>query len=191
MNVDKIILGQLGKPNEVGIYAAANLFVTPWYFIATAVIGSFAPKLIKFHQTDFNAYVALVSKISRHFGILVISIASIVTIFADSIVSEFYGPIYSQVGQVLSINIWAVVFVLQVSFRGRLLIIEGSQIYVAKLVFLGTLTNIILNLYLIPVNGAIGAAYAYTISWAMSALIYPFLFEKTRSHVLLFIGMKR
>jgi len=189
MGLDKVMLGQMANGHEVGLYAAANSFVVPWYFIPVAIVGSVAPKLIKMHTTDVARYDEYSKKIYKYFGGGAVIIALIISFFSDAIVSFLYGQQYDGAGAALAISIWAIVFVFQVSFRGRLLVIEGEQVYITLLVFLGTISNVVLNIWLIPSYGAIGAAYAYTISWGMSAFVFPVFFKKTRHHALWSMGL--
>jgi PST family polysaccharide transporter len=191
MSIDKIMLGHMANAREVGLYAAATALVVPWYFIPVAIIGSIVPKLIKLHSVETAAYEQLSGKLYKYFGAGTLLIALVISFFSDFIISFLYGTRFEGAGSALAISIFAVVFVFQVSFRGRLLIIEGEQVYISVLIFLGTLTNITLNICLIPTYGAIGAASAYTISWGMSALVYPILFKRTRPHSLMCLGIHR
>ena len=189
MSIDKVMLGQMANGHEVGLYSAANVFVVLWYFIPTAIVGSAAPKLIQMHTADVARYDKYSKKIYKSFGGGTVVIALIFSFFSDAIVSLFYGEQYDGAGAALAISIWAIVFVFQVSFRGRLLVIEGMQAYITLLVLFGTISNVLLNIWLIPSYGAVGAAYAYTISWGMSAFVFPFFFKKTRHHAFWCMGL--
>ncbi len=189
MNLDKVMIGQLANAREVGIYSAANVFVGFWYFVPVAIIGSIAPKLIATHASNIHRYHELSKRIYKYFGIGGSMLALLFSLFSESIISFFYGYQFRNGGPVLAISIWAIVFVFQVSFRGRLLVIEGEQIYISVLILLGTVTNIFLNFLLIPTYGAIGGAIAYTASWGMSAIVFPAFFNKTRHHAVWSVGL--
>jgi len=189
MSIDKVMLGQLANDQEVGFYSAANVFVGFWYFIPMVIIGSIAPKLIKMHTLDLYKYDDLSKKIYLFLGGGSFIVALIFSFASDALVLFLYGDQFKSAGSVLAISIWSIVFIFQVSFRGRLLVIENEQIYVTILILMGTLTNIFLNFLLIPICGAIGSAIAFTASWGFSALIFPMIFKKTRHHAMWSLGL--
>lgn len=189
MSIDKIMLGQLSNDREVGLYSAANTLVGLWYFIPVLIIGSIVPKLIKAYSKNIARYDDLSKRIYRYFGGTAVLISIIFSLFSNPLISFLFGSQYKESGSVLAISIWSIVFVFQVSFRGRLLVIESEQIYITLLIFMGTLTNITLNYLLIPTYGAIGAAISYTAGWAMSATVFPALFRRTRHHAFWSLGL--
>lgn len=189
MSIDKVMLGQLTNAREVGIYSVANTFVTFFYFVPVAIIGSVAPKLIKTYSIDLAAYENLAKKIYKYFGGGALVIASILSLFSNQLITLLYGEHFKDSALILAITAWAVVFVFQVSFRGRLLVIESEQIYITLLIVLGTLSNVVLNFVLIPPYGSIGAAISYSVAWGMSAILFPFIFKKTRHHAMWSLGI--
>ena len=60
-------------------------------------------------------------------------------------------------------------------------ITKKLQKYYAFYVFLGAILNIILNIYLIPIYGIIGAAYATIITYIFLIFVFDLVATKTRN----------
>jgi len=190
MNIDRVLLGNLTDEKEVGFYSVAFILISAWYFVPVAIGGSVSPMLTKLFLMDQTRYEEYAVKLYRYFNCASFVFAVTVFFLADPLINFLYGNTYSKAGGVLAVGVWSTIFVSQVSIRGRMLIIEGAQTYVAVLVFLGMITNIFLNLFLAPSYGAMGTAYAYAFSWGLSAIFFPLLFHATRHHVLMIIGLR-
>jgi len=109
-----------------------------------------------------------------------ISIALLVTIFSGLIINTLYGKEYAHAASVLSIHIWAGVFVFLGVASSKYLVAENLMKISFYRTILGALSNIILNLVLIRSYGIIGAAYATLISQSISAYFSNFVFKKSR-----------
>ncbi len=189
LNIDKILLRQLTTATELGVYSAATTLVAAWFFVPVSVGGSIAPRLTSLYMEDKRAYGDYANKAYRYFALGSALLALFVFVLSEAIVSVLFGADFSAAGRVLSISIWAIIFISMVSLRGRLLIIEGRHVSIAVLVFIGMLTNILLALWLVPVYGADGAAFAFSISWGLNAMVVPFLFKGTRKHGMMVLGL--
>lgn len=190
MNLDKILLGELATEHDVGLYSVALSLVGALYFLPVIIGASIVPGLTKLYASDKLGYKKQVNTIYRYSFFVTVAIAVLMSVFSSSIIQIMYGDRYSGANHVLAISAISIVFVSQISLRGRLLIIEGNEKYLALFVFLGAVLNAIINFITIPLYGAVGAALAYTTSWAASALVFPFFFKTTRLHGLLMYGSK-
>lgn len=190
MSLDKIILLEYVSLENLGIYAVASGLVAAWYFLPMAYGGTIAPRLTELYVTEKKQYLLYARRAYIFLSLISASMAALMSLFSNFIVSTLYGPSYSKSGPIFSIMIWGVFFVSIVSLRGRLLMIENKQKSLLLLIFLGALTNLMLIFYLAPAYGVYGAASAFTISWALNAFIYPIFFPSTRSHAFMAIGLK-
>ena len=87
---------------------------------------------------------------------------------------------YSQAGPVLAIHIWTGLFVFLGVARGSWIMNEGITKYAFIINSIGAVSNIVLNYYLIPQYGIVGAAMATLISQMVSVLLLTALFKRTR-----------
>lgn len=96
------------------------------------------------------------------------AVAIPISLWASPLASLIFGPAYEASGGILAVHIWSVVFV----FMGAGAIPWIINERLAKLALyqtsLGAALNIALNLYLIPLHGAIGAAIAMACSICIS-----------------------
>jgi PST family polysaccharide transporter len=182
MNFDRILLGEFSGENSVGLYSVALSLIGAFYFFSLIIGASVVPGLTKLYLSNKDLY------FKKRNEIYIISIyvnavlAFALSIFSNIIISTLYGEEYKNSSSILAIGSVSLVFVSQISLRGRFLIIEGREFYLALFVFLGAIFNVSANFVLIPSYGAVGAAFAYTTSWAASAVVFPVLFKATRSH---------
>jgi PST family polysaccharide transporter len=179
MRIDQIMLGEMINDYEVGTYSAALKLSEIWYIIPTIICNSFFPSIIEAKKLGEQTYL---QKIQNLFAILfAISflIAVLVTFFSDFIITLLYGSQYRDASTILSIHIWASVFVFMGVASANFFIVEHLQLKTFTRTALGAIVNIGLNLILIPKFLAIGAAIATLISQFLSSYVFDLLSTKT------------
>jgi O-antigen/teichoic acid export membrane protein len=107
-------------------------------------------------------------------------IALPVTFLSEPIISILFGTQYSAAAGVLSIHIWAGVFVFLGVSVNNWFLAENLQIYSFYRTLLGCIANIALNLILIPKWGIQGAAVSTLISQFIVGYISLLFFAKSR-----------
>jgi len=91
-----------------------------------------------------------------------------------------YGRQYEGAASILAVQIWAGVFMsLGVASNGWF-IAEGLQRLSFHRTLAGAASNILLNLYLIPAFGAIGAASATVVSQFVASILFNAFDSRTR-----------
>ena len=111
---------------------------------------------------------------------MAVAIALPVAALAPKLVAVLYGSKYAAAGMILRIHIWAGVFVFMRQLLSRWLIIEGLLVYSLVTHGLGAVGNVVLNAWLIPLHGGIGAAVATLLSYAMASYFGLFFAKRTR-----------
>jgi polysaccharide transporter, PST family len=99
---------------------------------------------------------------------------------SGSIVTTLFGSEYVESGQILAVHIWAAVFVFMGVATSPWFIAEGLNHLSFQRTFLGGITNIILNLFLIPFYQGMGAAIATVLSYAIAAFLANSFNSKTQ-----------
>lgn len=178
MKVDQIMIKQMMSSEAVGQYAAAIRLSEAWYFIPMVVVSSLFPAIINAKKTSHTLYIIRLERLYTLMVWMAIAIALPVTFLSNWIVNLLYGSAYIEASKVLVIHIWAGVFVfLGVAFANYLtaenLVIKAFYRSIA-----GLIINIILNLFLIPIYGVLGAAIA-TLCGQLSANILYDVFDKS------------
>jgi len=163
MKIDVFILGQMSGEKSVGIYSAATKVSEIFYFFATIIASSVFPVIIG----EASAYNERLKKL---FDIMVI--VSYVIIIPISFLSPFiigvFGVKYAASSPVLSVHVWATIFVFLGVAQTSWYIKEGTRgLYIQlKRTIMGAVINIVLNIILIPMYNALGAAIATIIAYA-------------------------
>ena len=180
MKIDQVMLKEMIDSEAVGQYAAAARLSESWYFIPSVITGSLFPAIVNAKQINEDLYYDRLQNLYDLMVWLSFGIALPMTFLSDWIVQLLYGSEFFLTGTILSIHIWAGVFVFLGVSRGGWIINENLQRYSSFYLGIGMVSNVGLNYILIPQYGAIGAAIATLASQSISVLFAPFIFKPTR-----------
>ena len=180
MKIDQVMIKEMMNTASVGQYSAAVRLSEAWYFIPSVISTSLFPAIINAKKLNEELYYNRLQNLYDLMVVLSVSIALPMTFLSDWVVNLLYGNEFYLSGSVLSIHIWAGVFVFLGVSREGWVLGENLQRYTILYLGLGMIFNVILNIILIPYNGIYGAAMATLISQAVSVLFAPVLFKKTR-----------
>ena len=180
MRIDQIMLASAVGSYEVGLYSAALRLSEIWYVIPMAIVGSVAPSLTATHGQSRAVYYGRLQRLFTSLVKLAYLVAVPMSLLSTPLIVLLFGPQYAGAGPVLAIHIWTAVFVFIGVATGPWIINEGLGRIQFYRTVIGAITNILLNLYLIPKYGAIGAAIATLLSQAV-AVYFSFAFlSRTR-----------
>ena len=181
MSIDQVMLGNMSTSQEVGNYAAAVKFSEVWYFIPAVICSSVYPAVIQAKQKSKEEYYLKMQQLYDFLALLSLSIAIVVSFSSDFLLSNLLGSEYSSAGKILTLHIWSGIFIFLGVARGNWLVIENKTKLSLVTQLFGAVTNVCLNLLLIPQYGAIGAAIATLVSYAVSSylscMLFPFMFN--------------
>jgi O-antigen/teichoic acid export membrane protein len=179
MKIDILMLKRNGSI-QVGIYGAAAKISEAWYFIPSAIITSVFPAIINARKTDFERYNKRLTNLYDLLVFISLPVAIIVAFFGNDITHLIYGNQYEGAGPMLSIHIWSGIFVFLGSASSQYLLAEGYTMISFYRTAAGAVINILLNLWLIPLYGGVGASVATLIACIITTF-YILLIPKTRS----------
>lgn len=179
LKIDQVMLGILDSSESVAFYSLASRLSEVWYLIPGILVASFYPALIRAKQEKDN-YQKKLQYLCDYLCWAAIIIAVIMTLVAPVIVPLLFGDAYYSVVAILQIHIWAGVFIFMRALLSKWLLIEDIPKYSLATHGFGAVINLLLNTLLIPNYGAVGAAWATLISYAMASYLGLFIFPKTR-----------
>jgi O-antigen/teichoic acid export membrane protein len=180
MRVDQVMIKEIMNSNAVGQYSAAVSLSQAWYFIPSIIGSSLFPAIVNAKNISNELYYDRLQKLYDLMVIFAIVIAIPMTFVSDFLVEILFGDEFVLTGKVLSIHVWAGVFVFLGVSTSKWILTENLQRYSSICLFIGMLSNIALNLIMIPSFGIVGAAVATIISQSISVLFAPLLFKKIR-----------
>ncbi|MEM9273507.1 MAG: flippase, partial [Cyanobacteria bacterium P01_F01_bin.143] len=177
MKIDQVMLGNMASSVAVGNYATAVKFSEIWYFFPVAICSSCFPAIIRAKKQNSKEYYFKLQQLYDLMVAIALVIAIPITFFAKPCLIYLLGAEYTEAGTILAWHIWAGIFVFLGVARSKWLMIENLTIFNFATTGLGALTNIALNLWLIPIYQGVGAAIATIISYAVAAylscIFYP------------------
>lgn len=180
MRIDQIMIKEMLGIKDVGIYSVAVQLSEAFYFIPIVITASLFPAIINAKKIDLDYYDKQMKRLYSLmiWGAIIIAVAA--TFISPWLIPLLYGNEYSESAQVLTINIWAGVFVFLGLASGKWLINENLQMFAMYRTLLGLFINIFLNLLLIKSHGIYGAAISTLISQFVAAYFFDLLHPKTR-----------
>ncbi|OGG66098.1 hypothetical protein A3I99_02030 [Candidatus Kaiserbacteria bacterium RIFCSPLOWO2_02_FULL_45_11b] len=171
--IDQVMLKHLIDSSAVGIYDAAVRIAEVWLFVPGIIASSLFPAIVNGKKTSVYEYKKRLLNLTIFLVIIAGALATFSSFIAKPLIHTLYGPAFIESAGVFTIYIWSGVFVSISLVLHYFLLAENKR----KVIFfssLGTMiTNIALNVLLIPVYGITGAALATLISYAI--LILPII----------------
>jgi polysaccharide transporter, PST family len=180
VRVDQIMLGQLIGNQSVGIYAAAIRISEVWYFVPMAIVSSFAPSIYEAKKISEKLYYQRIKKLMKSMFLVSLILSLFISLFSDHLIVQLFGDNYLESAHILSIHIWASIFVFLGVSASPWFIAEHLTIYSFYINAVGAIMNIAINLVLIPKYGGIGAAIATTISYGAASFLLNAIHPRTR-----------
>ena len=183
-NIDSFVIGYVKGASDVGIYNAALLISGFMIFVPTLFIRLFFPLITReFSKQKFDVIKELSKQIQKWIFIVNLPLLVLMVIFPGVFINLLFGAQY--LGAENALRFLAIAF-----FFSSLSMIFSSLISMvgkSKLILLNTIifsvSNLVLNLILVPKYGISGAAFATMISNAVLTFIFFFQVKKYTSIV--------
>lgn len=180
VRIDQIMLGQLIGEKSVGFYSVAAKLAELWYFIASAIVGSVTPSILKAREESQTLYYQKFQKLFNIMAIVTFGLAIVMIFLSKPLIMLLFGQEYTPASSILSIYIWSAVFGFFGWGKSIWIIAEGYTTYALITTCLGAVMNIALNFWLIPAYGGNGAAIATVISYAFTDYVLCFIYPPAR-----------
>ncbi|SDS30150.1 Membrane protein involved in the export of O-antigen and teichoic acid [Halopseudomonas xinjiangensis] len=180
LKVDQIMLQHLVGDSAVGQYAAAAKLSEAWYILPQVLMASIFPKIIDISHGDKSKFNDFLQVTFDLLFLAALGLSLFVFLFSDLIIAVLYGEAYSEAAMVLSIHIFASVFVFMRALFSKWIILEEVFIFSLITQGLGAFSNVLLNYWLIQSHGAVGAAIATLVSYSIASYFSLLLSKKTR-----------
>jgi len=180
LKVDQVMLKWLDSADSVGIYAVAAQLSEAWYFIPVAIVASTFPKLIDLRAKCKIEFDLRFQQLLDILFMIAAIVAITMTLISEALIEIFYGEAYVDSATILTIHIWAGLFIFMRTAFSRWIIIENALMFSLITQGTGALVNVILNFIFIPKFGGIGAAYSTLIAYAFASFFTLAMYKKTR-----------
>ena len=187
---DRIMLKLMIDSEATGFYSAAVSCAGITGFIYNAIIDSSRPVIL---ESKLRSNAEFESRLIQLYSVVIwmsIALGVVMTFGSKLVVRIIYGAEYLPAAEILSLVVWFVTFAYLGTVRNIWILAEGKQQYLWIINLSGAIANVILNLFLIPVWGAKGAAFASVITQFFTNFVLSFFIKPIRySSKLIFAGL--
>jgi len=181
MKIDVIMLQHWRGAEIVGLYAAAVRLSELVYFLPAVLAASVLPALLRAKDTSRAAYM---ERFQRYFDLnaaVALGLTVVVVGMAPWLVRWGFGEDYLLAIPVLQMHAWALPFVFLGVARTQYLVDEKLGWFYFGSTGGGAAINVVLNVWLIPAHGAMGAAVATVVSYAVAGWVSSWWHPRVRS----------
>lgn len=162
---DVLMLGFLGRPEDVGFYRIASRVASLVAFAMTAVGGTLAPRIAALHAVGKRAEMQILSTKATLATSLFALPMALALVFGGSWVLLLFGEEFQKGATALAILSVGQLINATMGMAVLLLTMTGHHALVARTLAVSAFLNIALNALLIPPFGVSGAALATTITY--------------------------
>ena len=182
--IDQVMLHKMSGDGVLGPYVIAVQLTELFSALPVALMSSLFPALSQAvgDPSRFNRYL---KESYRFLLVIVFAACALVTPVAAPVVELFYGSQFLPTANLLIVLIWSEVPVFFAVALSGALIARNLQRYTPYSSAAGALANILLNLWLIPKYGALGASWATVVSYSISGIFVLLFFAEIRPMALL------
>lgn len=177
-NFDITMLGFMRGTVEAGLYTAAYKLLMFLLLIDRVFSMVILPLISRYYKESREKLDGILSIAVKAVIIVVLPLSAGGTVLALPIMRLIYGEGYTSSAPVLQILIWALAITTIGSIYTQGLIATGKEKKYAFAMVTGTAANIILNIFMIPTLGMIGAAVATVCSEILMVLLMRRAFVK-------------
>ncbi|OQA31811.1 MAG: Polysaccharide biosynthesis protein [archaeon ADurb.Bin336] len=180
MKIDQVMIGLMLSDYEVGLYSVAVKLSEVVYFLPGVIMVSLLPSLIKSKLVSKKFYQERLQKLFDFMTWFPFILILPIFFFSSQIIVFLYGQEYIIAGQTLAISIWALFAVFIKVAVENYLLNENLTKIIFFTSFLGSISNVLLNLIFIPFWGINGAALTTVISYLIASYLGLIFFKETR-----------
>ena len=165
---DKIMLKSMIDNSVVALYQASVTIAGLVVIIPTTLIEGFRPDIMDAKIHDEELYKRRLRQLYAIIFWICMAYGVFITLFAKQIILIIYGQKYLGAISSLSLVVWYTSFSYFGAINNVFMVAEEKQKWVQLTTFIGAVTNIILNYFMIPIWGIVGAALASLVTQFVS-----------------------
>lgn len=158
--LDTILLSYFKGNSDIGYYQSAMRIVTASMVISEVLVCSYLPTIAATFRSDPERFCAASTALNKYLIVVGSTLAAALLVYADSAMALFYGPGYLQAVVILQLLCVVIFMRFLGGGYGVLITVSGNQRMRAIGVSSSLAVNLLLNLFLIPRFGIVGAAAA-------------------------------
>lgn len=180
IRVDQLMMAMFTSMNEVGVFSAAVRICFLWYVVPSVLTTSLFTAVLAAKQESYKLYLLRLEQLFRLLIWMSIIFAVVMSFVGGNLILLLFGVEYFEAIPILQLYCWAGVFGSLNFASQKWYASENLQKIALFRTFVGALSNILLNILLIPAYGGIGAAIATIVSQGVVTYFSDAINVKTR-----------
>ncbi|MGY3795226.1 flippase [uncultured Aquimarina sp.] len=180
LKIDQIMIGEILNDNELGYYSGAVRFAEAIYFVPWIIANAIFPKIIENKNKNIKQHYIEFQKFASYFIYSSFFIALFLYSISYYLILFVLGDDYTASLPILKIHAWSIIFISLRCLVNKWFVLEGMYNKLFLLEIFGGLTNVALNIVLIPYIGISGAAFTSLFSYALISYFGLLFFKKSR-----------
>lgn len=181
--IDQVFIRNMIDARALGLYSSGVRLVELWNILPALVLSGLYPALVQAHETSPSLYKSRMRKIFLVLLVSSIGISLFLFVAAPLLMKTIFGPEFVDGIPSLRIYSWSIIGTFLGQYVMNILFTDDYRKVLIATNIIPALINIGLNLWLIPIAGIVGAAYATVIAYSITPLT-PFLFPSSRKRIL-------
>ena len=178
--IDQIMIGNMIDKEAVGFYAVAGKFVEICLYIPTILSQTITPILVKAHQVNTDEYCKKSQTFMNVTIWCTILMCICLSLISSPLIRFTFGAQYIPSIVLLQIMVFKVIGYTHAQITGTMIIVENKQTLVVLRNLIGCVVVIGLNVILIPLYGAKGAAISSVIAAFSTGILSHWLIPSYR-----------
>jgi len=162
--IDSVMLSRMVSETAVGFYGAAYKIVFAFQFLPMGLAAAVYPAMSGYYVTDRDRLGQVLVTSLRYLMLAVLPLTAGIFVLAPSVIHLVYGPAFSGSVKPLQILIFSLIPAFLYWPAGSLLNACDRQIKNTAVMGATMVSNVLLNIFLLPRYGAVGAASAALVS---------------------------
>lgn len=179
---DKVMLKIMMGDSATGFYSVAVTCATLSSFVFSAIIDSLRPSI--FQSVKYSRILFRKNMIQLYCIVIYLSLLQSVfmTVLAKPLILMLYGEQYLLAAEILRMVVWYTTFSYLGTVRGVWMLATNNQKYLLIINITGAVLNIILNYFLIPSKGVMGAALASVLTQFFTNVVMGYIVKDIREN---------
>lgn len=186
LKIDIILLRHFTTLGEVGYYAAAARISEMLYAAPVALSTVFFPIIMREIKHNEEKKTNRIRFYATVFYLCLFLCVSC-SLFSPYIIKVVYGSAFYEAAQIFSLHCISIVFIGFLTSSSKELIAKDKYKFIFYRDISGLISNLILNIILIPAYGALGAAVSTLISYFIASVLSNLFFSETKKVLILML----
>ena len=182
---DRVMLKMFIDETATGIYSAAYTCAGIGGFVLTAIVDSMRPSIFEGLKESEQLFE---TRLKQLFCIVIYaSIVKniVIVVLAKPLVNIVHGPAFIGAVDTLKWIVWYITFSEIGVIRNIWVLAKGQQKWLLTVNIAGAISNIVLNLLLIPMFGTVGAAIATVVTQVIANIAVTYCLQPLRKSTIL------